>query len=378
MVYSLANIMKKKALIIGGGFAGCSAAHLLSLKNGWEITLVERSSFLGAGVKTQFYGGHPYTFGPRHFLTQNEKVYEFLNKYCPLRDCDHEFITYVEEDKNFYSYPIHVDDIEKMPEEKEIRKELLLKDENKIQNSKNLEEYWINSVGKTLYEKFVDNYSKKMWQIEDNTLLDDFSWSPKGVALKEGSKEAWDQSISCYPIALDGYNSYFDIATENVNVLLSTNIEKFDVENYQVTMGGEDYKFDLIINTISPDTLFEECYGELPFIGRDFYPIILPCENAFPDKTYFVYYAGKEKFTRVVEYKKFTKYKSSSTLIGLEIPSKNGKHYPLPFKSEIERSKKYLDLLPENVFSIGRAGSYQYYVDIDDCIDQAMQVIENL
>lgn len=370
--------MKKKALIIGGGFAGISASHMLSQKNGWDIDLVERASFLGAGVKTQFYGGHPYTFGPRHFLTQNEKVYEFLHKYCPLRKCDHEFITYVETDQNFYSYPIHVDDIDNMPEHEEIRKELAEKDDQKIKNSKNLEEYWINSVGMTLYNKFVNDYSKKMWQIDDNKKLDDFAWSPKGVALKEGSKEAWDQSISCYPIALDGYNKYFEIATKDVNVMLNTNIEKFDVQNHQVYMNGKNHKYDVIINTISPDTLFEECFGVLPFIGRDFYPILLPCENAFPDKTYFVYYAGKEQFTRVVEYKKFTKYQSKSTLIGLEIPSKNGKHYPLPFKSEIDRAQKYLDLLPDDVYSIGRAGSYQYYVDIDDCIDQAMLAVEQI
>ena len=62
----------------------------------------------------------------------------------------------------------------------------------------------------------------------------------------------------------------------------------------------------------------------------------------------------------------------------MEIPSANGKHYPLPFKSEYERAKKYLDMLPDGVFSIGRAGSYQYRVDIDDCIEQAMNVAKDL
>ena len=48
------------------------------------------------------------------------------------------------------------------------------------ENAHNLEEYWINSVGKTLYEKFVNNYSKKMWMIDDNKKFDTFDWSPKG------------------------------------------------------------------------------------------------------------------------------------------------------------------------------------------------------
>jgi arginyl-tRNA synthetase len=35
--------------------------------------LIEKGSNIGAGNYTNFYGGHPYTFGPRHFLTQNEE-----------------------------------------------------------------------------------------------------------------------------------------------------------------------------------------------------------------------------------------------------------------------------------------------------------------
>ena len=61
----------KNALIIGGGFAGCAAAHQLELLGGWDVTLVEAASFLGAGNKTRWYGGHPYTFGPRHYLNEN-------------------------------------------------------------------------------------------------------------------------------------------------------------------------------------------------------------------------------------------------------------------------------------------------------------------
>jgi hypothetical protein len=28
-------------------------------------------------VRTNWFGGHPYTFGPRHFLTQNRAVYDY-------------------------------------------------------------------------------------------------------------------------------------------------------------------------------------------------------------------------------------------------------------------------------------------------------------
>src|SRR6266702_2923802 len=268
----------KNALVIGGGFAGIAAAHQLMLMGGWDVTLVEQAPFLGAGNRTRYRGGHPYTFGPRHFLTPFPHVYEFLNRYVPLRRCaDHQFRTYVERDEMFYDYPIHMDDIERMPERDQIRAELsgiamsrlleLDRDElekldktlvsrlNGAASAKNFEEYWIRSIGMTLYEKFVDSYSRKMWMIDDNKVIDDFTWSPKGVTIKEGGRSAWDTAMSAYPIAFNGYDDYFR------------------------------------------------------------------------------YYANQEPFTRVVEYKKFTLHKAPTTLISLEIPSKRNKLYPMPLES---------------------------------------------
>jgi len=150
----------KQALVIGGGPAGCAAAHQLMLMGGWRVLLVEAAPFLGAGVRTSWHGGHPYTFGPRHFLTQNRGVYDYMNAICPLRSCaDHQFITYVERDNAFYNYPIHEDDIAGMPDRDKIAAERAAA--KGVAEAKNLEEYWIASVGRTLYEKFIDKYNKK-------------------------------------------------------------------------------------------------------------------------------------------------------------------------------------------------------------------------
>jgi UDP-galactopyranose mutase len=361
----------KKVLIIGGGAAGCAAAHQFKLMEDWDVLLVEASPVLGAGVRTSWFGGHPYTFGPRHFLTQNRKVYDYMDAICPLRSCsDHQFLTYVERDNAFYNYPIHEDDIAKMPDNEKIANER--RTAVGVANARNLEEYWIGSAGRTLYEKFIDGYNKKMWLVDDNSLIDTFNWSPKGVAIKSGSRAAWDTALSAYPFAPDGYNRFFDVTVQGVTVLLSTKIEKYDILNRAVWINGEKKTFDLIVNTISPDILFDSCHGELKYIGRDVHKIVFPTENVFPEHVYFLYYANDEKFTRLVEYKKFTHHKSPTTLIGMEVPSLNGKHYPLPFKSEIDRASKYFEMMPEHVYSIGRAGSYRYGLDIDDCIEQAM------
>lgn len=223
----------KKALVIGGGFAGCAMTHQLELIGGWDTTLIERASFLGAGVRTNFYGGHPYTFGPRHFLTPYTEVYEYLNSIIPLRNCsEHEFITYVERDNDFYSYPINMQDVKRMPDSNQVLEEIAIASKKKenIKSASNLEDYWISSVGKTLFGKFINNYNKKMWQVDDCKKIDTFSWSPKGIALKDGPKAAWSEIITAYPIDINGYNNYFDFSTKMARVILNAIIQKVDLE----------------------------------------------------------------------------------------------------------------------------------------------------
>lgn len=365
----------KKALIIGGGFAGCAAAHQFALLGGWDVTIVEAGPFLGAGVRTFWYGGHPYTFGPRHFLTPWQHVFDYLNEITPIRRCpEHEFVTYIERDADFYAFPINRADIVRMPDRDQIESEL--KELRGVENAKNFEEYWIRSVGPTLYDKFIDSYSKKMWQIENNQFLDTFKWSPKGVAIKDGPRAAWEGAISGYPYAEDGYDRYFEVSTAQAKVLLNTRVGRYDLEKLAVVIENETHNFDLIVNTISPDELMEFRYGELPYLGRDMFKIVLPIEYAFPENVYFVYYANQEPFTRLVEYKKFTRHKSPSTLLGLEIPSKNGKFYPVPTVKNFQLAERYFQDIPEGVFSLGRNGSYRYGIDIDDCIDQAFKLAD--
>ena len=63
----------------------------------------------------------------------------------------------------------------------------------------------------------------------------------------------------------------------------------------------------------------------------------------------------------------------------MEIPCLNGGYeYPVPFKSEQKLAKKYYESMPEGVYSIGRAGSYLYGIDIDDCIRQSMIIAKEL
>lgn len=368
--------MKTKVLIIGGGFAGCLAAHMLENKP-MDITLVEREAWLGGGCRTFFYGGHPYTLGPRHFLTRREEVFAFLDRHCPMKRYEgHEFLTYVERDRAFYHFPIHRDEVDLMPDREKIVKELDAC--AGAEAARNLEQYWLMSVGPTLYDKFVDSYSRKMWQIESNTQITDFGFTPKGVALKTGpQKAAWTEAISGFPRAADGYNQYFEIATARARVRLETTIQAFDMERRRVRIADQWQTYDIIISSLSPEVILNNAFGPLRWMGRDFFKIVLPCASVLPEHVYFLYYANQEPFTRIVEYKKFYDYDAPTTLLGLEIPSFNNQLYPFPMADDQQRARQYLEALPSNVHSIGRMGVYRY-LDVGMIIEQVMALSQSL
>lgn len=364
-------------LIIGSGFAGATAANLLA-KKGHRVTVVERAGFLGGGCKTHVYGGHPYTFGPRHFVTKKEDIFALVHELTPLRRItDHEFLTFVEGDPGFYQYPIHEADIARMPDHAQITKELGERDALAVPGD--LESYWINGLGPTLYRKFVERYTRKMWALDSNTELGvGTTWPVGATALSSGSRVPWLDSMSAFPLAMNGYDDYFTRSVAGAEVLLETRIEEFDVAAHRVRIAGAWRSFDLIVSTISPEILLGNAFGPLRWMGRELWKLVLPLPQAFPPSVYSVYYANDEPFTRVVEYKKFYRNQSDSTLLVAEIPSSKNKLFPYPLPRERAIAAQYLEALPDRVFSIGRAGRYDYNVDIAGSIEQALELARSV
>ena len=140
---------------------------------------------------------------------------------------------------------------------------------------------------------------------------------------------------------------------------------------------GTELQGDIIVNSIPVDELCGYVLGELPFAGRDFVVFVLPCKEVFPDSVRFCHYTQHEAYTRIVEYKKLTFHDAPDTLLGIETPSNSNKLYPYMIKKHLDTAGRYLKLLPENVFSIGRAGSYKYST-IEQTISQAFSLFETV
>lgn len=368
-----------KAIILGGGVTGCVVANELN-KRGVETIVIEKNGYLGGGCHTFFYGGHPYTEGPRPLAVHDGKAFDYINAVVKLRTFPLILDTYIEQDQQFYGYPIHWDDIQIMPD----REKILLELENrpKINTATNMEEGWINAVGSTLYEKYVKTYTEKMWDVESNKVFEGFSWTVKGNPIQKGDRVCHlekqnESSLHAYPIEETGYNKFFEYCVRNSKVYLNTNITKVDLEKKEVYVAGEKIKGDIIISTIALDDLMEKCYGELRYMGRDFHKIVLPVEHIFKEGHHFIHYPNHEKFTRIVEYKNLTGHESDTTLLVMEVPSHSNKLYSYNIKSEQDKAAKYMNSMPNGVYAMGRLGTYKY-LTINQCIASACEFAENL
>ncbi|MDA3967547.1 UDP-galactopyranose mutase [Helicobacter sp. WB40] len=368
----------KKALVVGGGFAGCVIAHFLKNKN-FKVEILEGSNVLGGGCRTFFYHGHPYTYGPHHLLVDvgNTSVIDFFNQFLNMREIKHYMLTFVASDREFYSYPPHIDDIALMPDRDKIQKELERRDPNF--KASNFEDFWINAIGKTLYDKFINFYSQKMWKIKNNKEIDVFGFFGIDSAIQTGSKQRFvGKKDVLYPKELDGYNSLFEKCVEGCDVRFNTYVDKFELDKKRVYVNGEYLSADVIINTSSLDMVFDYCYGELRYIGRDFQKIILPVKYALPELYHFAHYAdSEESYTRIVEYKKLTGYESKYTMIGIETPSFNNKLYPYQTSADVAKYKKYLELMPNDCYTLGRMGRYRYS-DMSEILNDCLELIKEI
>lgn len=374
-----------KALILGGGFAGTTVAHLLH-RAGWETTLVEREPHLGGGCRTFFHCGHPFTYGPRLYYGYSEKVFAWMNGIVPIRRFPFELRTLAHEpvdaDRRFWTYPPHELDLRAYPRAHEIEMELARRDNSTP--PADFDEYWRQKVGPTIYDMFVDHYSKKMWSIDSNKALDTFKWSAKDKPIETGTREAYKGSYIGYPVPKDAYNGYFEKMVEGTTVELQQDAvwqgPQYPNRVWRRNGGGIE-EADVIVSTIPIDELVFDWMQpggvpedkQLPYAGRDFHLLVLPCAQVFPGDVRFCHYAGAgDEWTRATEFKKITYHESDSTLLVLEKPSRANKLYPFLTKANEAKAKEYLAMLPPNVHSIGRLGTYKYST-IEQTIVQAFQ-----
>jgi UDP-galactopyranose mutase len=348
-------------LVLGGGVAGCSMAYYLGEK-GYAVTVLDKNSRVGGLARTCFYSGHPYEFGP-HIWFWPGGPEEPINRTIvdltgdQLYYIDRRLFTWVESDNRKYRYPIHYNDIDEMPDRERIHSELSKNRDEKLKlieaqlpelgNCK-FGDYFTEAIGPTLYEKFMANYTWKMWNIPGEELETSMVWADRFQGERGAPKT---HAVSGYdPLKFEdhtlgkgvrfqvypkrGWNAVWDAMVARATVVRDAivGIRDEHKQPHVLTASGEQYFFSeyrAVFCSIDLDTLWGE--DALPYTGRMMVPLLIPgLAHAFPEGAESVHYSSCEFQTRVTDMKVITRHDSPDTLILIEIPILPGAsaHFP--------------------------------------------------
>ncbi len=343
--------MNKRILVLGGGVAGSAMAYYLGEK-GYDVTVVEQNSRVGGLARTCYYSGHPYQFGPHIWFWPggpeapiNATIVRLTGD--ELYYIERRLLTYVEGDRRKYRYPVHYADVASMPDRARIEQELRANrdDQLKLIESRLPEigdckfaDYFTAAIGATLYNKFMANYTWKMWNIPGDELETSMVWADRfqgesgaPVARKvtgydplKFDDHTLGQGIRFQVYPKRGWNAVWDAMVERATVIRDRVVGIRDEHHhpYVLLESGERCHFSdyhTVFSSIDIDRLWGE--DTLPYTGRMMIPLLIPgLAHAFPDCAESLHYASCEFQTRVTEMKVITRYESPDTLILIEVP----------------------------------------------------------
>lgn len=350
--------MKYDYLIVGAGLFGATLAERLTA-NGCKVLVVEKQDHVGGMCYTEHrHGITVHKFGAHIFRTDELELWNYIDSISPLKPFVNSPLAYV--DGDVYNLPFNMNTFHQLwgvitPEA--ARKKI---EEDKIHfdNPSNLEEFALNTVGKTIYEMFIKEYTEKQWNKNCTEL-------PASILGRLPLRFTYDNNYySNKPyqgVPEDGYTALIEKMLSRSDVIT-------DVKDWRYYQNDADN----IIYTGSIDEYYDYEFGMLEYRSLEFEELILSEEDV---QGVAVVNCPSLKFnyTRQIEHKHFLGEKSDITIISREIPvqfdGENERYYPIETEQNLQLYKKYANIKTSTIFA-GRLGQYKY-TDMEQTIVNA-------
>ena len=372
----------KKILIVGSGFTGATIARLLA-ESDMHVKVIDERDHIGGNsydARDSKTGINVHVYGPHIFHTDNEEVWNFVNKYGRFEP----YITRLKANAKgcIYSLPVNLHTINQYYNTalspSEAKKLIASKGDQSIIAPKSFEEQAIKFVGEDLYKTFFYGYPKKQWGLDPKKI-------PASVLKRLPVRFNYDDNYFFHKyqgIPRDGYTHLFEnlLNHQNIEYELGIKVDRHDVE----TLIDKEH-YDHIFFSGAIDNFYNYEYGMLEYRTLKFEKFYSP--EDYQGGVVMAYCDEEIPYTRITEHKYFTPWEEhTESVLYKEFSSKCTKddipYYPVRHVDGDKMWNKYEAKARQekNITFIGRLATYRY-LDMDVCIkeaiDCAQQYIKN-
>ena len=303
--------MKKRAVIIGAGPAGLTAAYELVTKggNGWEIVVLEETANIGGISRTAVHGSCRIDIGGHRFFSKSQEVNDLWAKLMPVqgspskddlllnRECHVEAggpdpekvdrvmlrrhrVSRIYYLRHFFDYPISVKPatflamglVRTWKAGWSYLYSMCFK-----RPEKSLEDFYINRFGRVLYSMFFEDYTEKLWGVHPSKISPEWgAQRVKGLSLmkailnvflpKGGKKETSLIEEFIYPKKGPGQlweTLADDLRARGVEIRMETRVVGLDAKDGAIvgvrTSTGETIAADAVFSSMPVKDLVAAC-----------------------------------------------------------------------------------------------------------------------
>ncbi len=356
-------------MIVGAGFAGGVLAERLATQRNETVLVIDKRDHIGGNAfdYVDDAGLLVHRYGPHIFHTNAASVVEYLSQFTEWRDYEHRVLAEV--DGMLLPIPINLDTVNRLyglDLDSEGMEAFLAERREAVADIQTSEDVVVSTVGRDLYEKFFQGYTRKQWGLDPSQLS-------RIVTAR-------------IPTRTNRDDRYFTDTFQKMPALGYTAMftRMLDHPNIEVDLGRSwDEATDRprarrIIFTGPIDAYFQHRFGALPYRSLRFVHETRDVEWALPVAT--INFPQTQDYTRITEYKHLTGQTHPKTSITYEYPTAEGDpYYPIPRAENQELYKRYRAAAEPltDVYFVGRLGSYQY-LNMDQVVGQALATFERI
>jgi UDP-galactopyranose mutase len=295
----------------------------------------------------------------------------------PFNDYRHRVDIMIE--GHLLNWPIIDRDFDRQSRGDDIRRELAAREgvgPERRAGAANFEDWCLDLMGPTLYERYVKPYTTKQWGRSPRELS--ASWAPSRIGVRrDNDPYLFPDRFQGWPSGPAGYTDLIHGLLDHEFITLHVGVAA-SLANIASLIAAHDAR--LVVLTCPLDVFSLSPLGDLEWRGILVESVYIP-HVALAQGAMVVNYPGLEyPFIRIHETKHASRQDCEGTVLGFEFTGARARYYPVELPNNRELNTSYQELVRERigrerVLFAGRLANYAY-IDMDDCMRQALDTAD--